>query len=304
MSYEIIQRYISKNRSYLPLVARGTVVHETASPGDSDESEFNYFNAGAGGRSASAHAFIDNDSITNTVPWNEQAWHAGPTANHNFIGIELCNTLDPSKFQEIWNRAVWLFAYVHVNVIKVTAITKETLMSHAEVSAKWGETNHTDPVAYFANHGKTVDMFRAEVQEAINIMLNPANISYQAHVQDIGWQEQKKNGEVAGTEGQSLRMEALAINYDGPGNIVVEGHVQDIGWQAPRGNGEVIGTMGRSLRLEAVKIHLENAPGYHVEYQSHVEGMGWMDWCKGGEVSGTVGRELRLEAIKIRIIKD
>jgi hypothetical protein len=171
VSYIINEKLISKNRSYKTLNAKGTVLHETATPGASDENEFNYFNNGAGGRSVSVHAFVDYDSITQTVPWNEQAWHAGGTANRNYIGIELCNYNDAAKFEEIWERAIWLFAYVHVNVIKVTEINKDTLMSHAEVSAKWKETNHQDPIAYFANYGKTVDMFRAEVQEAINIMI-------------------------------------------------------------------------------------------------------------------------------------
>lgn len=172
MAYEITKNFISMNRSGKALTAIGTVVHETATPGASDEDEFRYFNSGAGGRSASAHAFVDYDSITQIIPWNEQAWHAGRTANRSYIGIELCNYNDSSKFEEIWKRGVWLFAWLHVNVINVTTINKITLMSHAEVSQKWGETDHSDPVVYFAKFGRTVDMFRAEVQSEIDRMLN------------------------------------------------------------------------------------------------------------------------------------
>ena len=35
-----------------------------------------------------------------------------------------------------------------------------------------------------------------------------ASVKYQTHVQDIGWQTQVKDGEIAGTEGQSKRLEA------------------------------------------------------------------------------------------------
>lgn len=170
MAYTIVQKFISQNRSGKTLNAKGTVLHETATPGASDENEFNYFNSGY--RGASAHAFVDYDSITQTVPWNEQSWHAGSTANKSYIGIELCNYPDAAKFNEVWKRAVWLFAYVHVNIIKVTTINKDTLMSHAEVSQKWGETDHNDPIAYFGQFGKTVDNFRSEVQSEINRMLN------------------------------------------------------------------------------------------------------------------------------------
>lgn len=171
MAYTITQRFISKNRPGTRLNAIGTVLHETATPGASDEDEFRYFNSGAGGRKASVHAFVDYDSITQTIPWNEVAWHAGSTANKNYIGIELCNYNDAAKFNEIWERAVWLFAWVHINVIKQTTINNTTLMSHAEVSQKWRETDHTDPIGYFAKYGKTVDMFRNDVQKEINRQL-------------------------------------------------------------------------------------------------------------------------------------
>jgi N-acetylmuramoyl-L-alanine amidase len=171
MSYSIIQKFISKNRSYKALNAKGSVLHETATPGASDENEQKYFDSG--NRNSSAHAFVDYDSITQTIPWNEQAWHAGGTANRNYLGIELCNYSDAAKFEEIWKRAVWLFAHVHVNVLKVTTINTDTLMSHAEVSLKWKETTHMDPVAYFGKYGKTVDMFRDAVQAEINSMLQP-----------------------------------------------------------------------------------------------------------------------------------
>ena len=168
MEYEIKQRFISMNRSNQLLNAIGTVVHETADPGATDENEFNYFNSGR--RGASAHAFVDYDSITQTIPWYEQAWHAGPIANRTRIGIELCHYDDESRFKEVWNRGVWLFAWVHVNIIKQTTITTDNLMSHAEVTQRWHESTHMDPISYFAEFGKTVDDFRRDVQAMINSM--------------------------------------------------------------------------------------------------------------------------------------
>jgi N-acetylmuramoyl-L-alanine amidase CwlA len=173
MPYTVTQKFISKNRSGKTLIPVGIVLHETATPNATAEAEYRYFNNGAGGRSASAHVFIDYSNIIQTVPYDEQSWHAGNSANRRFIGIELCNFADKTKFEEIYKKAVWLFADLFINVIKVTTITKENLMSHAEVSEKWGETNHNDPVAYFAKFGKTVDMFRKEVQDMINEMVKP-----------------------------------------------------------------------------------------------------------------------------------
>lgn len=171
MPYEITQRFIIRNRSGITLNPVGSVLHETADPGATDEDEFNYFNSA--NRGASAHAFVDYDSITQTIPWNEQAWHAGPIANRTRIGIELCHYDNESRFNEVWKRAVWLFAWVHVNIIKLTAITNDNLMSHAEVTQKWHESTHMDPISYFAQFGRTVDQFRAAVQQEINNMISP-----------------------------------------------------------------------------------------------------------------------------------
>ena len=38
-----------------------------------------------------------------------------------------------------------------------------------------------------------------------------ASVKYQTHVQDIGWQDWVKDGEISGTEGQSKRLEAIQI---------------------------------------------------------------------------------------------
>ena len=37
------------------------------------------------------------------------------------------------------------------------------------------------------------------------------SICYTTHIQDIGWQNQDKDGEMAGTEGQAKRLEAIKI---------------------------------------------------------------------------------------------
>lgn len=172
MSYPITQKYIKNNRPYTPLNARGAVIHETANPNDSDEMEQKYFDSGY--RGASAHAFIDHDSITQCIPWDEMAWHAGKTANRQFWGIELCHTKDTERFKQIWDRGTWLYAYLFIKVCipPIHVVSKSNLMSHAEVSNAWKETDHMDPISYFSSFGKTVDNFRTDVQTKINLMVS------------------------------------------------------------------------------------------------------------------------------------
>ena len=132
------------------------------------------------------------------------------------------------------------------------------------------------------------------------------NITYETHVQDMGWQGKKENGETAGTEGQSKRLEAIKINSDNlPEGIKIKykTHVQDIGWQEWKYNGEISGTEGQSKRLEAIKIELEETEEYSIMYRVHVQDIGWQEWKYDGETAGTEGQSKRLEAIEIKIVE-
>ncbi|MBR4904853.1 MAG: Ig domain-containing protein [Selenomonadaceae bacterium] len=127
-------------------------------------------------------------------------------------------------------------------------------------------------------------------------------LTYQAHVEGIGWMREVGSGEVAGTTDQSRRLEAIVINFsDG---IEYNAHVQDIGWQGWRYSGGVAGTVGESRRMEAIRIRLTGrlANDYDVYYRAHVQDIGWQNWVRNGEVAGTAGRSLRLEALQIKIV--
>ena len=135
---------------------------------------------------------------------------------------------------------------------------------------------------------------------------NSVGVTYQAHVENIGWQNFVSDEEIAGTSGQSLRVEALKIKLiDAPtgGKIKYQSHVQNIGWQSWKSDGELTGTSGQSLRVEALKIKLENMPDYTVQYRVHIQNIGWQEWKTDGEMAGTSGQSLRIEAIQIRILK-
>jgi len=73
------------------------VVHYTANDGDSDENNAKYFAREI--VKASAHYFIDDDSITKSVPDEYIAYHCGANIyynacrNKNSIGFELCDTV-------------------------------------------------------------------------------------------------------------------------------------------------------------------------------------------------------------------
>lgn len=131
-------------------------------------------------------------------------------------------------------------------------------------------------------------------------------IKYQTHVQNIGWQGEKADGEMSGTTGQSLRLEAIKIQLSSSidGGIVYKTHVQDYGWQNFVANGQASGTSGQAKRLEAIQMQLTgNAKNqYDLYYRVHAQNFGWLGWAKNGESAGTAGYSYRLEGIQIVLV--
>lgn len=164
----------------------GTVFHETATPRATAKAEMNYFRNNV--VKASVHGFIDDVEIVHCLPFPELCWGAGPTANSQFIQVELCHfDNSPEKFFNIWRRAVWWFAQIHI-MIGVTTITNRNCMSHYECSKVFRDTDHVDPVGYFAQYGKTVDDFRHDVQQEINAQMRGGSfIVQQWEIDALNW---------------------------------------------------------------------------------------------------------------------
>lgn len=121
------------------------------------------------------------------------------------------------------------------------------------------------------------------------------DIQYRVHIQDIGWQEPKENGEIAGTEGKEKRIEAIEIYSDLP--IEYRAHVEGKGWLPWVKNGEMAGTEGEGRRLEAVDIKSSKP----IIAKAHIQNLDWQDEITGTEIRiGTVGESLRLEALTLR----
>lgn len=155
-------RFITKNRSRKVLIPMGIVIHETATPGATAENEYNFFNSAD--RNASAHGFVDWKEYIQTIPYNEVAWHAGYTANYQYIGIEMCHATNKADFEKVWNNTIEIV----VEIMNRYGFSVNDVTTHDEVSRRWGETDHTDPTGYFKKFGKTFDDFKRDLDARIN----------------------------------------------------------------------------------------------------------------------------------------
>ena len=145
--------------------------------------------------------------------------------------------------------------------------------------------------------------------EAIKINLTDElkehyDIFYRSHVQNKGWLPWVKNGELSGTSGQALRMEAIQIKLVNKDDMNVQlsysVHNKN-GWQNDIKNGEIGGTTGQSLKLDLIKINIENFTSYegNIEYSTYLTPTGWDKTCSSNELSGETDKTI--EAIKINL---
>jgi uncharacterized protein YjdB len=156
--------------------------------------------------------------------------------------------------------------------------------------------------------GSTADSYAyANLRPFVALPPSYVDVYYSTHVQNVGWQAVRENGEISGTVGQGLRLEGIKILIDNSEvNAVIQyqTHIQNIGWQAMVSNGSLSGTTGQSLRLEGIRIELDGVDWnlYDVYYRVHAQNFGWLDWAKNGADAGTEGMGLRLEGIQIMVV--
>ncbi len=117
------------------------VVHYTANNGDTARNNGNYFSQS--NRNASAHYFVDENEIIQSVKDTDTAWHCGAKSykhelcrNDNSIGIEMCSEKD-DKGQYYINQATQNRTIKLIKVLmKQYNIPIENVLRHYDVTGK------------------------------------------------------------------------------------------------------------------------------------------------------------------------
>ena len=125
-------------------VIKYLVYHYTANDGDTDENNAKYFHNNV--VKASANYFVDDDSVTISVPENYVAWHCGgglqgsgghkyfgKCTNTNSIGIEMCDTLKDGK-HNLSTKTRANAIELGRELIKKYGIKKENVIRHFDVT--------------------------------------------------------------------------------------------------------------------------------------------------------------------------
>lgn len=138
------------------------VWHYTANDGDTDEANGKYFNSP--NRNASAHYFVDDDSITQSVPDNYVAWSVGGNRysnykttggaklygvakNANTLNIELCDTQKNGKYN-VSDKTLSNAIALTKDLMKKYNIPIENVIRHFDVTGKSCPAYYVDEVLW------------------------------------------------------------------------------------------------------------------------------------------------------------
>lgn len=144
------------------------VYHYTANDGDTDEANAKYFHNNV--VKASAHRFVDDDSVTISVPDNYTAYHCGGglqgknghkffeiCTNTNSMGIEMCDTIRNGKYEVSPKTRANAIAEGR-KIVKKYNIPKSCVIRHYDVTGK-------NCPAYFVKDEEAWIKFRNEIFE-------------------------------------------------------------------------------------------------------------------------------------------
>lgn len=139
-------RFISCNtdnyRAGRTLPVRYIVMHYTANNGDTAKNNCDYYHR-VGGLQASAHYFVDEHGVMQSVREGDTAWHCGARAywhpecrNANSIGIEMCSRKRADGSYYIKPETVANAAALAKDIMQRYGIDTDHVLRHYDVTGK------------------------------------------------------------------------------------------------------------------------------------------------------------------------
>lgn len=147
------------NQGHGSLSADYLVIHETANPG---ASAYNHYRLYSRGYSYAVHYVMELDGsvVYHTMADNRKSWSVG-NGNSRVVSIELCHATSRADFDKQWEEAVkWAGDYLNSRGWGI-----DRMISHNDARLMLGGTDHQDPLSYFAQYGKSWNMFKAAVRD-------------------------------------------------------------------------------------------------------------------------------------------
>ena len=175
------------------------IIHFTANDGDTDQGNANYFKNNV--VKASAHYFVDDDSVTQSVPDNYVAWAVGGSkysdcnrtgggtmykviTNSNSISIEMCDTIKNGKNDVSAKTLENTFALCKV-LMKKYNISINNVYRHFDVTGKHCPVYYMDNKAWADFKVKLQYILAESNVSGINTSASSGIYSQERFIQDV-----------------------------------------------------------------------------------------------------------------------
>ena len=208
-------------------VIKFLVYHYTANDGDTDEANANYFHNNV--VKASAHRFVDDDSVTISVPDNYVAWSVGGglqgskghkyhkiCTNTNSISIEMCDTIRNGKYEVSPKTRANAIA-LGKELIKKYGIKKEYVIRHYDVTGKMCPL-------YFVKDEKAWEEFKDELFRTESKPKTSTKKGYSGSFPSLGLKGYLKKGD----KGNNVKKLQQFLNWCINTKLAVDGSFGDV----------------------------------------------------------------------------
>lgn len=142
------------NPSYL-------AIHETSNPGASASNHVKLYSSGTW-QYAVQYVCDWTETVYHCVPDDRKAWAVG-NGNSRCVNLEICHATNQADFDRAYQTAVEFAAWY----LDKRGWGMDRLISHDDARRMWGGTDHTDPIDYFREYGKSWQQFCSDVQSAL-----------------------------------------------------------------------------------------------------------------------------------------
>lgn len=197
------------------------VIHSTGNGTDTASANANYFNGGD--RQASAHYFVDNNSIYQVVEDSKAAWHCGDgrgaygITNHNSIGIEMCET--GGTIADATEKNTIELVQCLMNKYGVSA---SNVVRHYDASRK------CCPSPWSSNNWSKWNEFKNKLLQTAEALIVPKTDKLKKQIEALEyWLNVDYNAKLTRTDG-TYTEEELYPNLEAVGKLIVKGHKSNL----------------------------------------------------------------------------
>ena len=262
-------------------------------------------------RGASAHYFVDDNSIWQCVEEKDAAWHCGAkiyynkARNNNSIGIEMCCYKNNGKL-DISEKTINNTIELVKELMQKYNIPVENIVRHYDVTRK------VCPAPFVEDISRWNDFKNRLVGKGNNVLIKP-DVIYQGYDNKkkkwLGTITNYNNTSINGYSGNiGNSLGGIRVKLSNGAKITIKSHIKGGKWLSEISKWDDTSNGYSGIKGKPIDAVMIKADGYKIEYRVHLlKSNRWLNWISGYNqndsrygYAGNIGQEI--DAIQIRIV--